>query len=291
MASISKIQSRDNPRVRALTRLRRQRQRHRQGRFVADGLRQVERAIHSGLTLREGFFCADLLRGEDAARLDTLRSQTPEGHWFAVPKTLMHQVAYRAGEQALLGVFDLPAWAIDDGAGDHARRLAVPGAALWLVAVGIEKPGNLGAMVRSADAAGACGIWIADAVVDAFHPNAIEASTAAVFSMPVYRGTSEQVLALMGQQGVSVVAGAPSAERIYTRADMSGPTAIVVGAEDHGLGPIWLDRPPDAKPAVQAVSIPMQGGVSDSLNAAASAAVLLFEAVRQRTFGGATQEV
>jgi len=141
-----------------------------------------------------------------------------------------------------------------------------------LVAVGIEKPGNLGAMTRTADAAGADALLVGDANADPWNPNAIRASTGAVFTLPIAEVTLDDVRALSLQKIAAVV----DAPRRYTDADLTKPTAFIVGSEDEGLDVAWRTL------ADENVSIPMNPRTADSLNAATSAAVLLFEAVRQR---------
>jgi TrmH family RNA methyltransferase len=148
-----------------------------------------------------------------------------------------------------------------------------PEPTLVLVAVGIEKPGNLGAMARTADAAGADAMLVAEARSDPWNPNAIRASTGAVFTLPILDVTRDEIAALPVQK-VAAALGAPSP---HTRPDYTRPTAFLVGAEDAGLPEPYRELA-DAQ-----VEIPMRGAAADSLNASAAAAVLLFEAVRQRT--------
>jgi TrmH family RNA methyltransferase len=147
-----------------------------------------------------------------------------------------------------------------------------PDPTLVLVAVGIEKPGNLGAMARTADAAGADALLVADAQADPWNPNAIRASTGAVFTLPIVEASAADVAALPMKK-VAAVLGATTR---HTDVDYSGPIAFLIGAEDEGLDDAWRAL------ADTHVEIPMQGAATDSLNAGAAAAVLLFEAVRQR---------
>src|SRR5262249_40137991 len=147
-----------------------------------------------------------------------------------------------------------------------------PSGSLYLVAVGIEKPGNLGAMARSAEAAGADALAVAEVRADPWNPNAIRASTGAVFTLPVVAAS----LADITRPPLAIVAAEVNAKARYTDADLAQPTAIVIGAEASGLGADWLEA------AETRVSIPVAGGSADSLNAATAAAVILFEAVRQR---------
>jgi TrmH family RNA methyltransferase len=240
------ITSVDNPRVKDVLRLRRSRERKRAGLFVAEGPREVERARAAGLSLVATYFAPELL-------------EWPHGG-EEVSERVLRKMAYRAEPEGVLAVVEIP------------ERELPRGGSLYLVAVGIEKPGNLGAMARSADAAGADALLVADAEVDPWNPNAIRASTGAVFTLPVVATTLDEVMSLDAQLVAAVVDAEPS----YADVDLARPTALVVGAEDAGLEARWRDA------ADVTVSIPMHGRTADSLNAANAAAILLFEAVRQR---------
>jgi len=239
------ITSVDNARVKEVVRLRAGRERRRSGLFLVEGPREVERARAAGLRIVETFFAPELLDWDDGE---------------PVSSRVLAKMAYRAEPEGVIAVVEAP-----------ERELPRNGS-LYLVAVGIEKPGNLGAMARSAEAAGADALIIADARADVWNPNAIRASTGAVFSLPVVEAGLEDVAALP----VSIVAAEVDAPTRYSDADLARPVAIVVGAEDTGLGTEWLEAA-DAR-----VSIPVASGSADSLNAATAAAVILFEAVRQR---------
>lgn len=147
---------------------------------------------------------------------------------------------------------------------------------LYLVAEAIEKPGNLGAMIRTADGAGVDGLIVADQTVDPFGPNVIRASLGAVFSIPLAVASSVTAIEWLEHQGVAIVATTPDATTAWSAADLTGPVACVVGAEHDGLSDVWLDA------ADVQVSLPMRG-IGDSLNAATTAAILAYEAVRQRS--------
>jgi TrmH family RNA methyltransferase len=173
-------------------------------------------------------------------------------------------MSYRTEPEGVLGVFEIP------------MRALPPDPTLVLVAVGIEKPGNLGAMARTADAAGADALLVADAQVDPWNPNAVRASTGAVFTLPIVETTRDELDALPLRK----VAATLGVALTHTQIDLREPTAILIGAEANGLPDDWLAL------ADVEVEIPMSGATADSLNASAAAAVLLFEAVRQRTVPG-----
>lgn len=239
------ISSVDNARVRDVVRLRRSRERRATGLFVAEGVREVERARAAGLRIAATYFAPDLLAWDEGEE---------------VSARVLAKMAYRSEPEGVLAVVEAP------------RRALPPDPTLLLVAVGIEKPGNLGAMARSADAAGADALVVADAEADPWNPNAIRASTGAVFTLPVVEATLEEIAALPTRT-VAAVVGAPTR---HTDASLTQPTAFVVGAEDTGLDARWRAA------ADLEVSIPSHGTTADSLNASNAAAILLFEAVRQR---------
>ncbi len=278
----------DNPRVKGVVRLRRQWERRRSGLFIAEGEREVSRALEAGLGLRGLYLCAEML-GSDGERRWSANRERVEGQGsavvFGVTAPLMTKMAYRQNPEGLLGVFEQPVWRLADL---PARGEGQGEVDLWLVTVGTQKPGNLGAMARSAVAAGCKGLLVCDGVVDAFNPNAIRASTGAVFELPVVAESTQGVLAFLRGRGVRVVAARLGAGVCYTEVDLTGPVALVVGPEDEGLDPGWPgsvlvgDGADEAREGVESVAIPMCGGVVDSLNASVAAGVLLFEAVRQR---------
>jgi len=240
------ITSLDNQRVKEVLRLRKARERRREGLFIAEGPREVERARAAGLAIRATYFAPSLIDWDAGEEVD---------------ERVLRKLSYRAEPEGVLALVEIP----------HRELPADP--TLVLVAVGIEKPGNLGAMARTADAAGADAILVAETRSDPWNPNAIRASTGAVFTLPILEVTRDDVVALPLQK-IAATLGAP---HTHTQPDYTKPTAFLVGAEDEGL-PERYRGLADAQ-----VEIPMRGAAADSLNASAAAAVLLFEAVRQRT--------
>jgi TrmH family RNA methyltransferase len=239
------ITSLDNARVKEVVRLRSARERRRTGLFVAEGPREVERARAAGLTIVSTYFTPSLLGWDEGEE---------------VSERVLAKMAYRAEPEGVVAVVEAPSHELP-----HAGTL-------YLVAVGIEKPGNLGAMARTADAAGADALVVAEAQADVWNPNAIRASTGAVFTLPVVEATLHDVRALDVRLAAAVVGAATS----YTDADLAAPTAFAVGAEDAGLDGRWRAA------ADLELAIPQRGATADSLNAATASAILLFEAVRQR---------
>lgn len=265
----------NNPRVKDVVRLRNRRHRERERRFVIEGKRELAYAIDAGFPVATLYHCAEF--HADRGEADLVRRFAATGTTCEeTSEEVFRKMSYRRTPDGLLGVAEAPALTLD----------ALPDAsegtdeALWLVAVGIEKPGNLGAMLRSLDAAGGTGLLIADAVADVFNPNAVRASVGAVFGLPIATASGDAVRVWLQRRGIPLLAASPQAQTVYTEAALTGPVALAVGSEHRGLGENWLA-------SAQTVSIPMAGRV-DSVNAATAAALLLFEARRQR--GGRSRE-
>ncbi|MCC7147529.1 MAG: RNA methyltransferase [Phycisphaeraceae bacterium] len=282
MPAPQRLTSLDNPRVKAMIALLRHRQRSRTGSFVAEGWRQVARALQAKLTLREIYLCPDLLDpalSEEIQKTLLDPGPAPAAAQFYVTPALLHRMAYRGEHaQGVLAVFTQPTWSLAD--------LSLPPDPLILVAVGTTKPGNLGALARSAEAAGAAAMFVADTVVDPFNPNAIHASTGAVFSLPIVADSSPNLLTFLAQHGIRLFPAAPHAALAHDQADLTGPTALVIGTEHAGLSYPWLNsdgNPPlNVDQIMTPIGIPMAGRLVDSLNAAVAGGILLFEAHRQR---------
>jgi TrmH family RNA methyltransferase len=243
------ITSVDNPRVKDVLALRKSRERRRRRLFIAEGPREVERARAAGLNVVATYFAPELL-------------DWPHGE--PVSTRVLRKMAYRGEPEGVLAVVEVP-----------PRSLPENGT-LYLVAVGVEKPGNLGAMARSAEGAGADALIVAEAHADPWNPNAIRASTGAVFTLPIV----EASLADVRRLGIQLIAAAPEAATRYTEVDLTRPIAIAIGAEDTGLPRVWREA------ADVTMAVPLKGTTTDSLNAATTAAILLFEAVRQRVAAG-----
>lgn len=255
-----------NPRIRAAMALRERRDRERTGLTLIDGAREVRRALEAGVAVREAFVCESLLAGADArAVLDRLQADRTTVQ--PVSETVFARLAFGDRAEGVVAVARIPSLDLAD--------LALPREPLIVVIEGVEKPGNIGAVLRSADGAGADALIAADARTDLFNPNTIRASAGAIFSVPVAAASSEAALAWLRGRALRVVTARVDADRLYTDADLTGPLAIVLGAEADGLSAAW------AGPEFEAVRLPMLG-VADSLNISVTAAVLLYEARRQR---------
>ena len=255
-----------NPRVKAAGALRDRRQRDRTGLTLIDGARELRRALEAGVTVVEAFVCEPLLAGPDArAVFDRLRANGTTLHTTSEPVFAMLAFGERA--EGIVAVVRIPTTRLDD--------LVLPPVPLVVVIEGVEKPGNVGALLRSADGAGVDAVVVASPRTDLFNPNAIRASAGTIFSVPLAVAATADVIAWLRARSIRIVAAQVEAERLYTATNLRGPVAIVVGAEDDGLTDAWTG------PEVDAVRLPMLG-VADSLNVSVSGAVLLYEARRQR---------
>ncbi|MDI1248153.1 MAG: RNA methyltransferase [Lacunisphaera sp.] len=293
MSLPEKITSLQNPRVKTLVRLRERRDRDEAGVFFIEGYREVRRALEKSVRLQELYFCPDWFLGENEPALIE-QAQQAGAQLFELSKDAFAKVAYRERPDGLLAV--APQWkhslsdipvgralrptnATDVGdsavAGPMADKKPRPTDPFLLVVEAIEKPGNLGTILRSADAAGCDAVIVCDPVTDIFNPNVVRASTGVLFSVPVVVADSASVHAFLVEKGIRIVATTPDTPNVYTKVDLRGPLAIVMGSEQYGLSDFWL------KESNLLVRIPM-AGQADSLNVAMATIITLFEAVRQR---------
>ncbi len=261
-----KITSLQNPRIKELVRLRDRRARDESGFFLIEGYREIRRALEKGVPIRELYHAPEWFLGSNEPAL--LEQAARAGaQLFEVSKAAFAKAAYRERPDGLVAVAAQWRHSLDD--------LHLQSEPLLLIVEGIEKPGNLGTILRSADAAGCDAVIVCDPVTDLFNPNVVRASTGVLFSVPCVIAESAAVAAWLGRHGVRAVATTPAATQFYTDADMRGPLAIVMGSEQYGLSDFWL------KQSEVQVRIPM-AGQADSLNVAMATIITLFEAVRQR---------
>lgn len=259
------ITSHRNPRVRAAAALRDRRVREAAGLTLVDGVRELALALEGGAVAVEVF--ADLDRLAEGGRDTVARAGAGGAIVTEVAGAILDRLAYGDRSEGLVAVVRIPDVALD--------ALQLPTDPLVIVVEGVEKPGNLGAILRTADAAGADAVIAANPRTDLFNPNAIRASLGTIFAVPVAAGSSDAVRARLRGDGLALVAARVDALTNYTDVDLRGPVAIVLGSEAEGLTSAW------AGDDVTAVHLPMLG-VADSLNVSIAAAVLLYEARRQR---------
>jgi TrmH family RNA methyltransferase len=255
------ITSPQNPRVKAAVRLRERRQREREGLALVEGFAEVSHCLAAGHVPVLLFVDGNAAGSREARQLlDRLRAGGTEV--FETSPEVFAKLAYREHPDGWLAVVPIPRLSLE--------RLEAGEDALILVVHGVEKPGNLGAMLRTADAVGAS-VILCEARTDAFNPNVVRASKGAVFSVALAEAGAAEAIGWLRQRGIRIVAASPDGERNYARGGLRRAVAIVVGAEDRGLPAEWTEA------ADQRVAIPMVGRVN-SLNVSVAAALLLYEA-------------
>lgn len=260
------ITSVTNPRVKHLVKLRNRRERDASGVFLIEGYRELTRAVDSGLEIREVFVCPDLFLGENENGL-VERAVAGGAEVVELGPEAFRKVSYRDRPEGLMGLADQFPTSLD--------RLTPSSNPLILVVESIEKPGNLGTMLRTADSAGVDAVIVCEPTTDPFNPNVVRASLGCLFLVPLAVSSTPDALRWLAEHKIATFATTPGATVPHWQADLSGPVAIAVGSEQYGLTETWLQE------AGMQIRIPM-GGQVDSLNAAMAAGVVLFEAVRQR---------
>jgi RNA methyltransferase, TrmH family len=266
------ITSTSNPRLKQLRRLGTARRRRAAGGFVVEGYRLLLRALDAGLRIEAVYAAPALYRGTGEAGL-VARAAARGALVHEVAPAPFAAVAGQGRPDGLLAVVRRPPTGLE--------RLPLGGTPLVLVAEGVERPGNLGTIARTACAAGATALIACDPQTDVFHPRTVTASVGAVFRLPVAACRSAEAAAWLRERGIAVVVATPDASAAPWAADLTRPVALVVGCEKRGVTAAWRAA------ADVEVAIPMPGGAMDSLNVAVAAGVVLVEAARQRLSVGA----
>lgn len=266
----SMITSLQNPKVKSVIALRERKERDEKLRFTIEGYRELLRASVSKVAIVQLFICPELFLGSNEMSLiDTIRAQGAEV--IITTKVVFEKISYRDRPDGLIGIAKQMRLTLSD-LELHLQNIKSP---LLVVAEAIEKPGNLGTILRSADGAGANGVIICDRCTDIYNPNVVRASVGTLFTLPVVEATTKEVLPWLKSRGISIVAATPHAKKVYSDTDLTKPLAIAVGTEQIGLTKQWMEAS-DIN-----VSIPMRG-IADSLNVAMATTILLFETERQR---------
>ena len=255
------ITSLQNPRVKHIVRLRdEKRQRRADGLMPVEGYDEIQLALLAGHKPRTVFSAPELT----SRQIDLAQAETEQ---ITVNRAVFEKISYRENPDGWLAVFPIPQDSLED--------LKLSDSPLVIVAESVEKPGNLGAMLRTADAAHVDALLVCDPRVDPWNPNVVRASRGAVFSVPVIECDNASALEWLRRAGIRILAATPSADVVYSDIDLRQPTAVAVGTEDEGLTNFWMSQA-DVK-----VRIPMTGRVN-SLNVSVSTALIVYEAVRQR---------
>lgn len=277
--TVTQISSLHNPRVKHVVRLNNRRYRDAQRLTLVEGVREASRALDAGIIPREAYICTDLIT-DDAAdgviqKLQQLNSAgTTE--LIKVTPPLFAKIAYRGKSGGILLVIDYQEYSPD-----NLLQTSLP---FIVVLDGAEKPGNIGAILRTADAAGVSGLILStgsDRGTDIYNPNVIRASLGTIFTVPMISMPARETMVWLKNAGIRTVATTPMANRFYTETSLKGPIAVIMGSEAFGLSEEWLEA------ADLQVRIPMFG-VVDSLNLSVATAVVLYEVVRQRILNDET---
>lgn len=265
------ITSMQNPKLKAALKLNERRDRNQTGLFLIEGYRELARAVDGGVRIRSLFICPEFFLGENERGLIEKVKQMGADIWPCAPH-VFEKLSYRDRPDGLVAVGVQMKWELSD----LAKSIAGKHNPFLVVAEAIEKPGNLGTILRSADAAGADGVIVCDRCTDLYNPNVVRASVGTLFTLPVVEAKSEETLAWLKEKGIKVVAATPSASEEFTKTEMKGAVAIAVGTEQLGLSKRWMEA------SDICVRIPMLG-VADSLIVATATTLLLYEVVRQRS--------
>lgn len=269
MEDIPTIESAQNPRVKEAVRLRKNKERRQSGHTLVEGYREILRATQGGWVFEELYFCPELYLDLDADEL-VAQIQAAGTPVFKCSETAFRKMSYRDTPDGLMALSPLIGKKLDE--------LELPENPLLLIAEDLEKPGNLGTILRTADATGVDAVIACNHKTDLNNPNVIRSSIGTIFFMPVAEATTEETIAWLEKRGIKTIAAVPGATQEYTEIGMLSGTAIVVGSEDEGLSEGWKEG------STVQVGIPMLGK-NDSLNVSTAAAIVLYEAVRQRRLG------
>jgi TrmH family RNA methyltransferase len=262
-----RIDSRQNPRVKDAVRLRQRSHRNKTGLFLIEGYRELARAAENKVEILHVFYCPAQYQGEnEPALLDTIKKRCG-AELLECSDQVFEKLSFRDRPEGLLAVARQKQLGLND--------LVLPDNPLIVIAESVEKPGNLGTILRSADAAGVDAVIVCDRCTDIHNPNVVRASIGTLFTMQIAEADSKETLDWARSKGINILAATPDATMTHVEVDLSGPTALALGTEQYGLSELWM------KHCDSQVIIPMYGKV-DSLNVAAAATILLYEAVRQR---------
>lgn len=262
--SLEKITSFQNPRIKLVGKLRDKRERARQNLFVIDALRDLQRALTCHYDIDHLFYCPALDSSGGAL------ASLPDVVAYEISRDLMEKISYRDNPSPIVAVMRQKAPLTPDD-----FQQAKPERVLGLV--NLQKPGNIGALLRTADAAGFQAALLVDTALDIYNPNIIRSSTGACFLDNIYNFDSTHALTLLRDGGYTTVAAAVDGEGNLYKADLRQPVAIILGTEDTGLDAVWQTA------CAMRVQIPMAGRLSDSLNVSVAGAVMMYETLRQNS--------
>jgi TrmH family RNA methyltransferase len=258
------LSSTANPKVKFLLSLEKPRERRKQQLFTIEGRKEIQMAIEAGYRIGNIFYCHDIVN------VDELEPALVKDKLvIPVTKDIFDKLAVRENSGGLIAVAEMKP--------HDLAHITLGSNPLLLILESVEKPGNLGAILRTADAAGVDAVIVCDPQTDVYNPNTIRSSIGCVFTQPIGISTSEECLRWLKEKKISIWCTYLKASKPYHEVDFNGPSAIVMGTEATGLSSQWTEA------ATGNIIIPMQGRI-DSMNVSTSAAVVIFEARRQRGF-------
>jgi len=265
---IKMISSLQNPLIKNLLLLQEKpRERKQQNLIVIEGIREIKLALMAGFTVTDLIYCRELIPEDELKAI--ISGSIVLMNLVEVPVEIYNRIAYRKDHEGVIGLANPKRILFHD--------LNPGSSSLFLVLESVEKPGNLGAMLRTADAANLDAVIICDPQTDIYNPNTIRPSIGCIFTMPLVTATTTETISWLRSNNIRMFGTALTATRFYHETDLSGPAAIIMGSEAYGLSKAWLDG------ADELIKIPMNGKI-DSMNVSASAAIVVFEALRQRKF-------
>ena len=263
--SIKKIESTQNPLIKSILQLQdKARNRKKEGLFIIEGLRELALAQAGGYTLQTLLFCSDIVAFEQLTPYMGAQTQCIE-----ITRDVYQKLAYRDSTEGVVALAQTKDHTLD--------QLQLPDNPIILVAEATEKPGNIGAMLRTADAAHIDAVIIANPRTDLYNPNIIRSSIGCLFTNQIAVATTEEAIAFLKANHIHTYAATLQNSCSYHTQDYTSPTAFIVGTEATGLTQAWRES------STQNIIIPMSGTI-DSMNVSVAAAILLFEAKRQRNF-------
>ena len=269
MSNLRFIDSPKNPQVREITLIKeKSRWRRKSGQFVVEGRREVEMALKGGFILTQIFFFADIINENEI--LDLLNTYNSSAEVIEVSKEVYKRIAYREKTEGIVALGQSKKHLLEELEFRNKNPLI-------LIAESIEKPGNVGALLRTADAASLDAVIIANPLTDLYNPNILRSSLGCLFTVPIAQANNQAVMDFLRTNQITSFCAELTADKSYCEMDYESASAIVVGPESSGLSKDWLEF------ADHCVIIPMQGEI-DSMNVSVSAAIIIFEALRQRTF-------
>lgn len=267
-----KITSSKNEKIKKIVKLKDKNKREKYSLFLIEGYREILRAVDADIEIESLFICPSLfLKNNENKLIEKIREDNIP--IYDCLEDIFKKISYRDRPDGLIAI----AKQFNNDLESLKTIIKNKKNPFLVILEGIEKPGNLGTILRTSDAAGVDAVIVADPMTDIFNPNVVRASIGTLFTVPIFVSDSEKILKLLKENNIQIVATTPSAKTIYTDANLNKPIAIAFGTEQLGLSKIWMEN------SDILLKIPMLG-IADSLNVAAATTILLYEAVRQRKF-------